>query len=543
MEIRGECEQQKGRDRARTNPRFYTEKVDGVGSRYATSLPATRALTGQARQARVRRNLNGANEMHGSQLSGMKSAEYCLKAYNNFGIWAPRHTSLLSASVTSSRTPARSNSRTPCTSSHDSVEGIPLMVKHQCGTCVFFQASGNPKHGWCTHPERREATSMRILVRAGELRCRNDWGQDLWTLRDPDDQVLEVVMANDISREGSEGTAARRIPPPIDRVIAPSSDPMVAANGGERTSLVSDDINRELLRRAQERFRDRQARTSYSITGQQASAPAPESEADDALVISNDVIPPTAETHTRAVRDDILVVEPKGSQSSLPEVFVPAVEAESRAIPSADEPAAWQYNVSNPWRVASGVDEKPAEDPLPAFAAEPELPDIAWDEPVTRPRTSGRYLEQDDTDSFAPMYAEAQSDEYQESDEAIGWEPALPQATYADALTGSVGASPDHVWAQLPRCCGTCKDFRPASDERRGWCTNQWAFKHRRMVDANDRPCETSIGHWWVAADFAWQGELDMSSFSRSTPLMDKFLGTDEHEDYDQTALIRRRPS
>jgi hypothetical protein len=63
------------------------------------------------------------------------------------------------------------------------------------------------------------------------------------------------------------------------------------------------------------------------------------------------------------------------------------------------------------------------------------------------------------------------------------------------------------------------------------------------MVDANDRPCETSIGHWWVAADFAWRGELDMDRLTQSTPLMEKYFDRPEQDESQISALIRRRHS
>ncbi|MEJ7837545.1 MAG: hypothetical protein WKF81_01950, partial [Thermomicrobiales bacterium] len=34
--------------------------------------------------------------------------------------------------------------------------------------------------GWCTHPKRKLQSDVRILVRKGELACRNSWGDDFW---------------------------------------------------------------------------------------------------------------------------------------------------------------------------------------------------------------------------------------------------------------------------------------------------------------------------------------------------------------------------
>jgi hypothetical protein len=58
---------------------------------------------------------------------------------------------------------------------------------------------------------------------------------------------------------------------------------------------------------------------------------------------------------------------------------------------------------------------------------------------------------------------------------------------------------------ELPRICRTCRDFRPAEGGDRGWCANEWAFSHRRVVGAADEvPCESTLGHWWLPVDEIW---------------------------------------
>jgi hypothetical protein len=85
----------------------------------------------------------------------------------------------------------------------------------------------------------------------------------------------------------------------------------------------------------------------------------------------------------------------------------------------------------------------------------------------------------------------------------------------------------DHVadqWMSIPRMCSTCRDFRPAENGERGWCTNKWAFSHRRMVDADELPCETSIGGWWLPHDDHWMSSVDVTAHSQPTPLLDQWL-------------------
>ena len=84
--------------------------------------------------------------------------------------------------------------------------------------------------------------------------------------------------------------------------------------------------------------------------------------------------------------------------------------------------------------------------------------------------------------------------------------------------------SPD-LAPDLPRICRTCRDFRPAEHGGRGWCANQWAFTHRRVVDGDDAaPCESSFGSWWLPVDDAWMAVGDVSEHGRPTPLLDQWL-------------------
>ena len=88
-----------------------------------------------------------------------------------------------------------------------------------------------------------------------------------------------------------------------------------------------------------------------------------------------------------------------------------------------------------------------------------------------------------------------------------------------DTLDMTIRLSP-----HLPRECRTCRDFRPADSGTRGWCTNQWAFTHRRMVDAADAPCQTTLGCWWLPNDRECLAEVDVRRHSEPTPLLDAWL-------------------
>lgn len=75
----------------------------------------------------------------------------------------------------------------------------------------------------------------------------------------------------------------------------------------------------------------------------------------------------------------------------------------------------------------------------------------------------------------------------------------------------------------IPRACRTCRSFRSADGGARGWCTNEWAFTHRRMVNEDDVACETTIGSWWLPDDRYWMAE-DLDYWSDATPRMDAFM-------------------
>jgi hypothetical protein len=99
------------------------------------------------------------------------------------------------------------------------------------------------------------------------------------------------------------------------------------------------------------------------------------------------------------------------------------------------------------------------------------------------------------------------------------------------------------MWVDVPRMCRTCRDFRPAENGDRGWCQNKWAFNHRRMVDADELPCETSVGGWWLPHDDVWMAAADVSAHSQPTPLLDQWLAARAaaRGEADAVPLIRRR--
>ena len=79
------------------------------------------------------------------------------------------------------------------------------------------------------------------------------------------------------------------------------------------------------------------------------------------------------------------------------------------------------------------------------------------------------------------------------------------------------------VAPEVPRQCRTCRSFRSADGGTRGWCTNEWAFTHRRMVNEDDLACVSAIGCWWMPADHL-RLDLDEELDDVPTPRMDELI-------------------
>jgi hypothetical protein len=401
------------------------------------------------------------------------------------------------------------------------------LAKHVCGSCRFFDEARDGKHGWCTHPDRRESTSVRILVRAAELRCRNDWGNDLWRERSANDLVLDVVMNEPPAPQAMP--MARRLPTAGSPPLGPSNDDSRSVQSTPMMSLemsaesqseealartVSDDLNRELLRQAHDRIRERQRNKGYSIPPKRVAE-------GEALVISNQYIPPSRDVEAPISR---------GLTNSVFEFSDSAKEATFDEVPELSEPHAEpplrRPVESDPTHILQGP-------PRSSRPQEQQSRGVETSEPVM--------------ESISPSWSDAPlADELDSEPEWAAPEKRQPlrQADLEawDPVDDEPVAAPRRLWSVIPRCCQTCKDFRPAGNGQRGWCNNQWAFKHRRMVDADDIPCETSIGNWWLPGDEAWQGLYDISALGQPTPLMDKWFGrTVENPSIDLPAERQRR--
>ena len=78
------------------------------------------------------------------------------------------------------------------------------------------------------------------------------------------------------------------------------------------------------------------------------------------------------------------------------------------------------------------------------------------------------------------------------------------------------------VASRVPKCCRTCRSFRPSDHRDQGWCMNGDAFTHRQMVNADTLSCRSSIGDWWLAADQSWIPPEDV--IRPETPRTDRLM-------------------
>lgn len=74
----------------------------------------------------------------------------------------------------------------------------------------------------------------------------------------------------------------------------------------------------------------------------------------------------------------------------------------------------------------------------------------------------------------------------------------------------------------VPRCCGTCRDFKRLNETGQGWCTNPHAFTEQRMVESDSLACRSSSGLWWLPHDDLWLERADTTHHGRPTPMLDR---------------------
>ncbi len=485
------------------------------------------------------------------------------------------------------------------------------MKKRTCGTCGYFQESDMSGLGWCLHPQRRVTHDLKIMVRRGELGCRDGWSRDLWAplgevkvaappeapLTGPvrpvtPEEMTYLVTSKHVTLEPStRGSISSPVdvvvgetpamPVDEDRATLLSHDPRAAIDAARKRHLANLQAPNQVAPPAPTTsissfYADSESRRS-ALTAPLASPANPESVEQP---VAPRPIVPRYVREVAPVRPDEVPRDPTGMAttreeeshfSSVPDFVdgfdLPREGNDSRPVLVAGtydddvEIAPTRVRATRRWPLAEEEIDCPAIELASAYAADAqqhaeEVPmrgaafEDDWnldseetdyedstyfeEDPISEPPPSRRRWQpnfrfQRPVRAHATEYvADEWEDGYYEDqyvapdDEAV--EPLLPDPAFAWREPDDPPETSVEVAPMIPRMCRTCRDFRPADNGGRGWCTNQWAFSHRRMVDEDELPCETSLGCWWLPHDEVWLAEADAAAHTEPTPLVDHWL-------------------
>jgi hypothetical protein len=462
--------------------------------------------------------------------------------------------------------------------------------------------------GWCMHPQRRVTHDLKIMVRRGELGCRDGWSRDLWApagevkaaapvdapLTGPvrpvtPEEMTLLVSSKHVTLEPT----ARSVPTsPVDVVVGEtpamqstddratllSHDPRAAieaarkrhlANlqGGGPTASVSDSPSNPTPDLYSTPYRSPLASTPSTSGGYGETISRPTQRSaqprfgSEVAPVRPDEVPQDSSGLTSTHEDEEHfstvppVVDgfdlPRASDGDRPSLvagegfendfeIAPTRVRAKRAWPlSADEEREAPVSsfsdgeyVSEPVEPAQPVAFAPAADDdwgIEAeessyyeddLAVEPTPKRRRWQPSLRFERPARERIEDQFFEAWDDDYAVDQmSEPAQIEEDQLLPDPAFEWRESDERLDMSVEVSPT-----IPRMCRTCRDFRPADNGGRGWCTNKWAFSHRRMVDADELPCETSLGCWWLPHDEVWLAEANAAAHTEPTPLVDQWL-------------------
>ncbi|MGH2559352.1 MAG: hypothetical protein ACRDJH_09825, partial [Thermomicrobiales bacterium] len=430
-----------------------------------------------------------------------------------------------------------------------------------------------------------------IMVRKGELACRDGWSRDLWAPRNdagapgpesdetrqrplPPISPEEMSVLVDNGQVELDASLRSSTPAPVDVVVGESP---VLPLTDDRATLLSHDP-RAAIEAARKRHAAKSSAAERSdpaldvesaesgdservTDGRSASGativwrPNPIQPARDSTPapVRSNVAPPAgpASTAHREERDHFSSVPDHVAGVDLPRANMPSmappVAGAAQDLPedprrlslqrlrerqsrSGVAPALLRRNPLSPAR-------EPEDDPIQdgegharswrglrgrnvrALTVDDEAVEPLWDEDVQEDFEGAPAALEDE------LHAAFESALVEHEIEAPGTED-----DFAYALAGGfdedfdIGDTAVHVAPNVPRMCRTCRDFRPADSGERGWCNNNWAFSHRRMVDADELPCESSLGCWWLPHDDIWLSTADAAAHSKPTPLVDQWL-------------------
>lgn len=360
-------------------------------------------------------------------------------------------------------------------------------MRRKCGTCRYFEEAGIAGSGRCTHPQRADLYSV-VLVRKDELACRNPWDDDLWRQR----EVLEGEDAQ---------TAAAPVVSEPAYVPPPQPEPAQTASIENPTDRVTEIA---VGRRGNQMPRPQ--RWPYSSGFQAERRAAHDHERRSSRIDSDDI---------SSWLDDP-EPHPKQEPQPAPTATTSFNRTNNRRDWDAAPNRSRYQGTREHFPVMGGED--------PAFER-----DAARDEPGTHVRQMTEPLPELDVEpeeSPNSIHSEPQIHTDNATFEIRDEPPSFASTPSAETMQPRNPIDSVPWAASIPRCCGTCRDFRRNADGTTGICTNPWAFADQTqpMVQSDQLACRSSFGEWWAPTDETWRGKVDTAHHTRPTPYLDALL-------------------
>lgn len=425
--------------------------------------------------------------------------------------------------------------------------------------------------GWCRHPLRQDLQHM-VLVRKNELACRQSLGgEDLWEAKDgvperlaPEKSQLSPRLIPDRgSTSSAEMTAVRtatrresEIEQQTDKIAAigvardavteirPSFGHRSALNTPPRDSVDSTwghqsptqlrtdtrpSLNGADVERTDRTDTSRDKREPRPATDTQAEAPI---FGYSSTLVTDATRPRPSGDVPGAPQDDRAARATTASPSS-PTQLPRGVEPGGRGEPHTSGVQADRFESMPGAPEAGGGHTTRRSGTTEKFEVTGEPVDGA-NRSATRPALGGNAMAPSSSKGSSvpenePAPVIAESDEPSRATFGISSSAAKPNLP-DDGLTpptfdrGTLIAKQSSQIPVIPRCCGTCLDFRPAEGGKRGMCVNRLAFEQPTMVSADDIACASSIGDWWVPNNDWWEQKVDKSHHGRPTPNFDSLI-------------------
>jgi hypothetical protein len=386
-------------------------------------------------------------------------------------------------------------------------------------TCRFFDNANIAGSGWCRHPKRVDLSEL-VLVRGNELACRNPWDQDLWQVGDRNlsDEYPVGVPPTDQSPGGRD----------VVLTLGPSAhvtaEPLIQARGrtpGWRSTGVTDAAELTALDSRAQPFVAGPSGLGDEGRDQSPGLPALAQRPFPGAT-STDTVPGNGSSGGEAVPtlhgtgplpERSVANSPTGPRHDTPD---------ARPVESWNGPLARQRPTTTrqepaPYQSRRLVDDGTA-----------PLPSLSEVEPRARAKVNPPlYRVRDASVGSEPRRGEDERP-FVHVDGLNGYlvEPRPKQFTPRDdALVprdqDPIDRAPSLVG--VPRCCGTCRDFRANADGATGVCVNAYAFSRQTMVQSDQLACAGGVGVWWLPVDDRCFALADTSHHNRPTPRVDQF--------------------